>query len=234
MGLLKSVDNVPGIQFYEYRDNEYYGKHKYRARFKLDGVHVLWYFKTVEKFRKQFIEGDGFYGTRKDLPTIRLNSDIFCDIITWRQKNSSEITVRIEGKTMAVFSNNLALLKSLENISTKLLVDYTEVQCSPFVGVKYFTSEPKHKYRVYLKSKLVESNFAQNLRNTVTRTKDLYPSNALKKWYNSQIRSQWKFRYSSASHFIDYDDESSLSYLALLHGDMLGKKYKLEKRPDTE
>jgi hypothetical protein len=42
----------------------------------------------------------------------------------------------------------------------------------------------------------------------------------------------WTFRYTSAAHFIDYDDESTLSYLALMHGEVLGKKYKLEKRPD--
>jgi hypothetical protein len=45
-------------------------------------------------------------------------------------------------------------------------------------------------------------------------------------------RYAWKQRYSSASYFIDYDDESTLSYLALLYGEMLGKKYKLEKRAD--
>ena len=33
--------------------------------------------------------------------------------------------------------------------------------------------------------------------------------------------------------FIDYDDESTISYLALIYGDMLGKRYKLEQRPEA-
>ena len=42
----------------------------------------------------------------------------------------------------------------------------------------------------------------------------------------------WKYRYTNANHFIEYDDESTLSYLALMHGEILGKRYKLEKRPE--
>jgi len=42
----------------------------------------------------------------------------------------------------------------------------------------------------------------------------------------------WYFKFSSSSYFIYYDDEITLCYLALMHGEILGKKYKLEKRPD--
>jgi hypothetical protein len=87
---------------------------------------------------------------------------------------------------------------------------------------------------VYLKSRRVESSFAQDLSDLLKKNKSLLPSTALKHW---ALRSKanaggWRYRYSSASHFIDYDDESMLSYLALMHGNMLGKRYKLEKRPD--
>ena len=37
---------------------------------------------------------------------------------------------------------------------------------------------------------------------------------------------------SSAMHYIDYDDEATLSYLSLMHDGVFGKRYKLEKRPD--
>ena len=43
MGLLKSVKDVPGIDFYEYRDSDYYNKYEYRARFNLVGVRYTWY-----------------------------------------------------------------------------------------------------------------------------------------------------------------------------------------------
>ena len=46
------------------------------------------------------------------------------------------------------------------------------------------------------------------------------------------MRGYWFTNWTSANHFIDYDDESYLTYLALIYGDYLGKKFKLIKRPD--
>ena len=94
--------------------------------------------------------------------------------------------------------------------------------------------KPKHKFRIYLKSRRVEGTFAEDLHTMFKKNKSLYPSPALKHWAKGSSGNQnsWRYRFSNASHFIDYDDESVLSYLALLHGDMLGKRYKLEKRPD--
>ena len=45
MGLLKLVKDVPGVDFYEYRDSDYYNKYEYRARFQLVGVRYTWYIK---------------------------------------------------------------------------------------------------------------------------------------------------------------------------------------------
>jgi hypothetical protein len=66
-----------------------------------------------------------------------------------------------------------------------------------------------------------------------SKVKGLHPSPALLRWITSyQQNHNWRARWSSASYFIDYDDESTLSYLALMYDSMLGKKYKLEKRPE--
>ena len=161
------------------------------------------------------------------------------DFITWRnlRKIDKQAMIRIEGDVVAVFSSDLALLNTLQNLSTSLEIDYTQVHKSEFIGVKVFVNEPKHKYRVYLKSKRVESEFAKDLHELFKRATGLYPSIALKYWAkdsvgSNAVRQNWRFRYSSASHFIDYDDESVLSYLALVHGNMLGKRFKLEKRPE--
>ena len=48
MGLLKSVDNVPGIDFYEYRECDYYNKYEYRVRFRMPGARYTWYCKKPE------------------------------------------------------------------------------------------------------------------------------------------------------------------------------------------
>ena len=100
------------------------------------------------------------------------------------------------------------------------------------VGVKFFARKPKHKYRVYLRSKRVDDSLHIELDELFKRTKSLYPSPALLVWARTRSHRYglWYFRWTSSTHFIDYDDESVLSYLALTHGDILGRRYKLEMR----
>lgn len=239
MGLLKSIDDVPGIDYYEYRDSDYYNKYLYRARFNIVGVRYTWYVKDPQEFEDRLLKGKGFYSLKpKDkveivnvLPTLRA-------FIEWRVKHRQlkTCTIRVEHNSVSVFSNDLSFLQGIEKDVPGIKVDYTEVQKAQFVGVKHFVHQPKHKYRVYLKSKRIEQELVKQLKDSISRTKGLYPSSALKFWANnaSSNQSHWRYRFSSASHFIDYDDESTLSYLALLHGELLGKRYKLEKRPDTE
>lgn len=236
MGLLKSVDNVPGIDYYEYRDRDYYNKYKYRARLSLYGVRYTYWYKTPAEFLAR-LNGRGFYGLRpKDKQDILNNLPSLNKFIEFRSasKNQKNSTIRIEGNVVAIFSNDLDFLHSIEQIIPNNNIDYTEVQTSSYIGIKHFVKEPKRKFRVYLKSKRIESEKIIQLRDMLARTNGLYPSSALKFWSNNAIPNQysWKYRYSSASHFIDYDDESTLSYLALILGDLLGSRYKLEKRPD--
>ena len=235
MGLLKSIDNVPGIDYYEFRDSQYYNKYEYRMRVKIPGVRYTWYCKNVEDLEKK-IQGKavGWSSVRKeDLPTVIDNQEALKLVIKLQhsRRNTKDLGLRVEGHTVAFFSNNL---KTLQDIQTELgggySCDYTQVQTSEYSGVKEFVNEPKHKYRVYLKSRVIEEKTVKDLKDLFQRTPSLYPSTALKAWLD---RNQgWYHRCTSSSHFIDYDDESTLSYLALMHGDLLGKKYKLEKRPE--
>lgn len=238
MGLLKLVENIPGIDYYEYRDYEYYSKYNYRARVTIRGIRYTWFVKTPAEFLKRLENtsdrgGLGYASIRKnEKEEVLRNKDTIVKFIEFRNKIRSEKsgTVRIEGSTAAIFSNDLSLLQELRNFASD--VDITQVKISEFVGIKQFVKEPKHKYRVYLKSKRSSDEFIHSLRDTIQRTSTLYPSTGLKKWLHRP--SRYRFSWSSASHFIDYDDESTLSYIMLLHGDMMGKRYKLEKRPDTE
>lgn len=240
MGLLKSVNNVPGIDFYEYRDNDYYNKFKYRARFYLFGVRYTWYSKTSADFIRRInnTKKNGYLSIRKeDRAQILSNIDTITAFIDWRDSTKIDKTasIRVEHNTVAVFSNDLELLRTLENLGPGLTVDYTEAKIGEFIGVKYFVKEPKHKYRVYFKSRMIEGKFVVQIRDLISRTKELHPSDSLKHWlrmYTVNHMISWKYRYTNANHFIEYDDESTLSYLALMHGEILGKRYKLEKRPE--
>ena len=237
MGLLKSVNNVPGIDFYDYRDDDYYNKYTYRVRFSLPGIRYTWYSNSVEEFMDRYNATTGWKViNKKDKLDVTKNIEAIKAYLEWRnlRRTDKSATSRIERDTVSIFSNDLSLLKTIETIDPNLSYDYTEVQKSQFAGVKHFVKEPKYPYRIYLKSKVIPQNFCKDLKELINRTKSLHPSNALRIWlrdYNN-VSSGWRYRYTSSSHFIDYDSESTLSYLALMHGEHLGKRYKLEKRPE--
>ncbi len=242
MGLLKSVKDVPGVDFYEYRDSDYYNKYEYRARFQLVGVRYTWYIKhniqeLVDRLDAPAV-GLSYHRIAYERDDVRANLSKLEKFIHWRNliKKSKTSSIRIEHNTVAVFSNDLQELRDIINHIPGIEIDVTQSQISNFIGVKYFVRKPKHKFRIYLKSKRVEGTFAEDLHNMFKKNKSLYPSPALKHWAKGSTvngnQHSWRYRYSNASHFIDYDDESVLSYLALICGDMLGKRYKLEKRPD--
>lgn len=239
MGLLKSVDNVPGIDYYEYRDNQYYNKYEYRLRTKIPCVRYTWWCDKPEDLDDKLQGKSKGYGSIRngDKQTVTDNLSALKTIINFRKdKKKKSVGVRIESNTVSLFANDLNTLKDFETqIGGQYKCDYTQVQTSQYAGVKHFVNDPPHNYRVYLRSKRVEDNFHVEFREMFERQPGLHPSPALKRWmYNDGKRyGIWYFRWASSAHFIDYDDESTLSYLALMHGEILGKKYKLEKRPDN-
>jgi hypothetical protein len=237
MALLKSIDNVPGIDYYEYRDNDYYNKYSFRVRVKLPCVRYTWSCKTPEDLDEK-LTTKSYGSVRKvDRATYSDHLPTLKEFVKYRNQVKTDKTamIRIEADTIAIFSNDLALLKSIEQIDPSLSYDYTEVQKSDYAGVKHFVNDPTHKYRIYLKGKRLTDDFPKELKELLDRMEGLYPSNALTKWLSdAHYRvGHWQYRYANPGHFIDYDDESTLSYLMLMHGEIFGKRYKLEKRPDT-
>jgi len=239
MALLKSVTDVPGIDYYDYRDSTYYNKYTYRLRFKMPTIRYIINEKNIEGLMKRYNATSGWRVIREqDRPEVTENLEALKQLIELRNsvKKDGTGTVRLEWNTASVFSNDLNLLKNVEKIKPDIHYDYTQVQTNNFVGVKSFVREPKHKFRVYLKSKLVKGELVEQLDELLNRTPSLHPCNSLTNWLKDALLTKnqhsWRYRFTSPIHFIDYDDESTLSYLALMHGDHLGKRYKLEKRPE--
>ena len=240
MGLLRSVKDVPNIDYYEYKENNYYNKYRYRAKFRIDGLGITSHVKTPEDLVKR-IDSTGYDRLRVDRKAMILeNFNELTNFIDWRNSNKKPGTVgfRLEGDTSSVYSNDLNLLLTLKELGP-ITVKITEVQLEQFAGTKYYVNEPKHKYRIYLRGAYItDNNFVKDLYNTISKSKELVPSNALKEWLNVYIKrpiasqNSWSYRWASSGHSIDYDNESTLSYLMLMYGHMLGKRYKLEKRPD--
>jgi hypothetical protein len=240
MALLKSVNDVPGIDFYDYRDTNYYNKYEYRARFHLVGVRYTWYIKDniQELINRLESPAVGYNRVSNDRDEIRENIPKLEKFLHWRNefKKKKNSTIRIEHNTVAVFSNDLQELQGIAISIPDIVIDFTQAQISNYIGVKCFERDPKHNYRVYLKSKRIEGSFAIDLYELFKNNKKLHPCPSLTHWANGAIKNSatsWRYRYSNSNHFIDYDDESTLSYLALMYSDMLGKRYKLEKRPEA-
>jgi hypothetical protein len=156
--------------------------------------------------------------------------------IDWRNINKPAklMTYRIEGNSVSVFSNDLTLLESLKTLGKEIDIQYTEVKnVLTYVGTKTFVREPKHKFRIHLKAVKVDTSVLDNLRDMITNNTSLYPSKGFEHWLSIMPRT-WRHKYTNAAHFIDYDDESMLTYLLIVHGNIFGKKYKLEKRQHAE
>jgi len=236
MALLKSAINTPGVDLFDYRDDLYYNKYQYRARFTVDGLRRGYYY-SPDEFEKRSLN-DKLWGriNKDEREIIRQNMPAIKVILQFRDdhKKDKTITIRMEGNTAAVFSNDLQALHLAFDGHANSTVDYTEVQSLGYVGVKTFVNEPKHKYRVYLKSRKAPDDFREKFGKILKTNAQLRASPGLSHWLKSSKTQGWMYWHNwlSSGHFIDYNDESYLSYLALMYGEFLGKKYKLEKRPD--
>lgn len=240
MGLLKLAENIKDVDLFEYRDSLYYNKYDYRLRIKIPGVRYTYWCKTPEDLDKKLARANKSYGNvrTEDIPMVTANLAPLKEVvkIVKEKSNVKNYTCRLESDTLAIFSSDLSVLNQLKTrIGEQFTLDCTQAQTSGFAGTKYFVREPKRKYRVYFRSKRVEEGFHKELREVLSKQKKLYPSTGLKQWLHRDQKNigAWYFRWLSAAHYIDYDEESTLSYLALMYGNHLGKRYKLEKRPDN-
>lgn len=235
MGLLKSVNNVPGIDYYDYRETDYWNKFKYRARLRIPGARFLYYTNNLLLWKSRVNNYDNEYRkiSDKERTQILSTENIVKNFMALRTaaKKNKDCAIRIEGGTVAIFSNDLNRLHAIKTWDTNVQVDFTEVQVSQFSGTKFFVRQPKYNYRVYLKSKRVENTIVEGLQEFLSKHKTVAASKGLKKWLRD--KTSWKYRYSYAAHFIDYNDASMLSYMGLCFHELMGKKYKLEKREQT-
>lgn len=233
MGLLKlPIKKSDGIEYLDNRNGLYYNKYRYRARVYCTGITVTWFCKDPADVPSKMAKNSRW---------VNANQQVIINFINWKNNNDKKInphTIRVEGSIASIFSNDLDFLKTLDNLGCE--VDYTEVNdCVP-EGVKYFAGDPKHKFRMYLKSKRVSEEFTTQLSNFIERYKGtatiINPSPALRAWLTAANTNQpswmsWRNRYSSSHYFIDYDEESVITLFSLVFNNMISRKFKLEKQP---
>lgn len=228
-----SSAKLPDIDLIDYRDVLYYGKYRYRARVTMPGLAWIHGCDTMLDYLKRLDTNRRYYDKNR---IAAIDLDDIESFIDWRNVNvkiNKTCTIRVESNTAGVFSNDLALLQGLRQLTPA--VDISEIIDIAPTGIKTFVKEPKHKYRVYLKSKRVKDTFKDELSEFINRYKNtktvIVPSDALRQWLKGHYKS-WHINYCSAHYYIEFDEESTNTLLSMMFGDMIKRRFKLEKRQD--
>jgi hypothetical protein len=152
--------------------------------------------------------------------TDREKISIFLDL--YRENNK----FRLEGDRITFFSNDLALIEQFQSLANSALI--TEAVVTH--GVKLFKNTPPAKFRSYLKTTRIESEFRSEFVKYLERTDGLRPNNPFLRCLYPQSSWGYKYIWIYDHYFIDYDDPSMLTYMHLMFPNVLGKTYKLEKK----
>lgn len=206
----------------------YYGKYKYRAFLNCPDISLIRYTKTENELDRAIALRE-IYNFGRFYPE-KPNKTFLIKLIDWRNNTPKGLaTVRIDYSCISVYSNDLEIIDSLQKLAPNL-VNYTEINVEGDMGV-LLRNNPKHAYRTYFRTKTVPDTFHVELDNFLQQySKSAYPTGSLKKWLKTTGPATWRLRYLDSCFFIDYDNESFLSVLALNFGEYLGKTYKVEQR----
>ena len=232
----------------ESREKLWYGKYTYRAKFSLVGINRTYACLTFLQYLKK-LEGNlsdkpnapwaSDWQSRLQQEIKEVELDSIERFIDWRTKHTAKgagALIRSESNTASVFSNDLSLLQTLQDIDPDIIIIYTRVITDIPAGHKYYAKTPAHNYRVYLRSTHLKDRltFRQDLTDFIDRYEStatvIIPSKPLKLWLSSSARA-WRTQYCLDHFFMDYDEPSTYTLISLMFGDMLSAMYKLEKRP---
>jgi hypothetical protein len=219
----------------ETRQIFYYNKYQFRAKINISELSSTRNITTIAEFTKRkhhFFS----YGIGAARPKILSDNELASidKYLTWVNKNSESVTIRVQGNGVSVFSNDLSLLKTLTNIYPSTEFSQADLIANPVTGIKYFVNQPKYQHRVMVKNIKIKSETLSDIQDLFARYDDtvMRPSRSFTKWLNRV--NKWPLNtqfYIYGSFYIDYNDPSVLTLMHLTLSDIFGKSYKLEKRP---
>lgn len=219
----------------EKRNKLFFNKFKYKAVAYVQGAAYTYYTPDLETFvsrMEKLRTNTSRYGVRimdEDWQEYwdEINLDRISQFITWRNVvNKERCMNRIQGDYVSFFSNDLALLQSLESLDPK--IKFYEAQCFD-PDTMYFKKQPKYKYRTYFRAKRMPKEFSDNIRSLQSMYSSLHFSQGL---FTSLFHNNWhQFRYMHGSYFVEYNDHKMHTILAMWFPDMLAKTFSLAKEP---
>lgn len=220
----------------ETRQILYYNKYQFRAKINNSELASTRNITTTAEFTKR---KHHFYSYGIGIAKPRILSDSELESIdkylTWVNKNSESVTIRVQGNGVSVFSNDLSLLKTLANIYPSTQFSQADLLATPVAGIKYFVNQPKYQHRVMIKNSKIKSETLSDILELFARYDDtvMRPSKSFLKWLYRAGRYPLNAQfYIYGSFYIDYNDPSVLTLMHLSASDIFGKSYKLEKLPN--
>lgn len=220
----------------EKRNKLYFNKFMYKAVCRIQGAAYTYYTSDIETFVERM---EKLRETNRSRYGVRLldddwkeywdevNIDKISAFITWRNYiDKSRCMHRIQGDYVSFFSNELALLTTLDSIDSNIKITQA-ITMNP--DTMYFKKQPKYKFRTYFKAKRMPKEFSDNVRSLQNMYKSLNFSKGL---FTSLFHNNWNpYRYMHGSYFVEYNDEQMLTILSMWFPNMLAKTYSLAKEP---
>lgn len=222
----------------ELRDKLYWGKYLYKVHINSPGVFYTSKVSDMDEYKAELHKATQLNSAYKIgwLPEYRRNlSDLTSEnletieaLIKFRVsfRESKKGSERVEGDGISFYSSDLTLLQDVHNIPYTAPRFY-KTELSPS-GVKQFKKEPPASFRVYLKSVRIPSELRFEFAEYVEKTQGAAASSSLLRWLNSPYRPypMW----CQTSYYVNYENSSDYTMMAIKFPELIGKNYKLEKK----
>ena len=207
----------------------YFNKFSYRVQLKLEELYYTYGISNMKTFRNiiedRVKEQEKYYYRRK-IDVDSIDYELVGKYLTFYNKykqNKNLVTVRHEGSSVCIYSNELKIINEVLDFSP----DSEVIQVVPMPdGVIQFKKDPPAAYRIYCKSSTRPGSVRKELFDYLERTPDMVPNSVLKR----TLEKTWPNVYFDERNYFDYNDDRNILMMHLLFPGLLGKSYKLEKK----
>jgi hypothetical protein len=227
---MRKAAGISGVDFVESRNKLYYNRYTYKVRIELYGVGILWDTPDVSSFRRKL----GVNNSLKINNRLQQGQSNLEKFIEWKfdENRKNKCLVRIERNTACVFSNDLDYLKEVGKLFDDCNQTFVIADVLHSADVMYFKREPKNNFRVYLQYTKITADEGKSFIRFIKSKPEFKPSYALSRWMDRQKHGSIYWVHSSL--FVDLDDEKEIFFMRLKYGNIIGKHFKLEQRPEVE
>jgi hypothetical protein len=226
----------------EYRNTLYYNKYKYKTTIQVKGVVYTHWCSTYSVFLEKMKTLQSHVDNTRKPPwkvyyIKEENGEIKSDIIDYvviekyykffdEHKDIPHVRHRLSD-TVTVFSNDLNFIQKLSSFEDALQI--TEVTALN-KDTMYFKKKPLYKMRTYFKEGLpVPTDYKEN----INRFLDTHKKGTNMSWGLVHYALTTQEMHYTRKLYIEYDDSNMQTMIHMLFGNIVGKTYICEQKPQN-